>query len=59
MQDIKQYSDKELSLLIYNDEYLYKQRHEFYKSPSALGIFFEYRPEQLETFLSDYESEEA
>ena len=57
MQDITQYSDNELSLIIFNDEYLYTIRHGLTKEGlTELGIIF--TNEQWEEFKSDLENEE-
>lgn len=55
--DIRNYSDSELSLLCFNDEPLYKavtSRRATHESITALvSELFEYTPEQLAELLSD------
>lgn len=56
MQDLCQYSDNELSLTVYNDEFLYKRRHrsDFKALLNELYIFTD---DQWETFVNDLEDE--
>lgn len=55
-QDLREYSDAELSLMVFNDEGLYRMRH-------RRGLFeildelFIYTDEQLETLKEDLEDE--
>lgn len=51
-QDITEYSDKELSLVVFNTEYLYNIRHRE-NFIEFLRELFLFRPEQLETFNQD------
>jgi hypothetical protein len=56
-QDIRQYSDNELSLLVFNDEYLYLRR---FRAGFAQMIdeMFEYTSEQLDVLIQDINDEE-
>lgn len=57
MYDCRQYSDDELSLVIFNDESLYRQRYSLTKSVlREYGIKF--TQEQWETFQDDLNSED-
>jgi hypothetical protein len=53
-QDLTEYSDNELSLLVFNDEYLYRMRHHsgLYELLKDLFIY-----EQLEQLKQDLENE--
>lgn len=55
-QDIREHSDQELSLWVFNDEGLYIQRHrrDFLATVAEL---FEYTPEQLEVLKQDLEDD--
>lgn len=55
MQNIKDYSEREVYLIIVNDEYLYSQRLEFKNNPSSIDIFFNYTEDQLNYFLDNIE----
>jgi hypothetical protein len=44
-RDLREYSDNELSLLVFNDEYLYKQRKTILNN-GVLDELFIYSPEQ-------------
>lgn len=55
-QDIREYSDSELSLLVFNDEGLYSRRHD----DDFIGLvtcMFTFRPEQLSELLNDLKSD--
>ena len=55
-QDITQHSDQELSLLVFNDEYLYLRRH----LPSFIELIkemFIFTDEQLQVLIEDLEEE--
>jgi hypothetical protein len=56
--DIREYSDQELSLIVMNDEGLYKMRRQILRDceanrPSILADYFEYTEEQLEVLEQD------
>lgn len=51
-QDIREYTDSELSLLVFNDESLYKQRHRS-DFINVIDELFIYRTEQLEELKND------
>lgn len=55
MINLEDYSEKELYLLITNDEYFYSQRLEFKNNPSSIDIFFQYTDDQLKYFLENIE----
>jgi len=52
MEDLTTYTDQELSLKVFNDEVLYKQRHrkDFIKD---LKIFFKFSKDQEEILKQD------
>lgn len=52
-QNITMYTENELSLLIFNDECLYKMRRQILRNPSLLDDIFIYTNEQLEIALND------
>ena len=52
MINITEYSDDELSLHVFNDEYLYNNRHKMWFM-DIINEFYEYTPEQLEVLLDD------
>lgn len=59
-QDLTQYSDQELSLLVFNDEGLYRMRHnsQFIGMLNDLFIFTDEQLEVLEQDLDDDLKEE-
>lgn len=58
MNDITEYSDNELSLLVMNDEYLYNMRHSS-SLFETLDDMFTYTQEQLDVLKSNLEDEEC
>lgn len=57
-QDLREYSDQELSLWVFNDEGLYRMRRKILldcelNRPSILAEYFEYTEEQLEVLEQD------
>lgn len=57
-QDLREHSDQELSLIVMNDECLYKMRRSILRDcenshPSILSEFFEYTEEQLHVLIED------
>lgn len=52
-QDLTEYSDKELSLVVMNDECLYRMRRTFLKDQSFLTEYFDFTDEQLEVLIQD------
>jgi hypothetical protein len=57
-QDLKQFSDQELSLIVMNDECLYNQRRSILRAydkntPSILSDLFEYTENQLNILAQD------
>lgn len=57
MYDCIDYSENELSMLIYNDEGLYQQRHMLTKD-CLEDIGFQFTDEQWEVFQNDLNTEE-
>jgi len=51
-QDIREYSDSELSMLVFNDEMLYKRRHS-YHFMSLLEDIFLFTDGQKEELITD------
>ena len=56
MQDITMYSDDELSMIVFNDEFLYNGRHKSYFI-KEIEEFFIYTPEQLEVLIQDIQDD--
>ena len=56
-QDITQYSDDELSLIVFNDEGLYRERKRA-SLEDTLREFFIFTDEQLQVLKDDLENEE-
>lgn len=57
-QDIRDFSDQELSLIVMNDENLYTQRRQILQDcemnrPSILAELFEYTEDQLKVLEQD------
>lgn len=55
--DLTQYSDNELSLLVFNDEGLYKIRHNKFLMAIALDTLFIYTDEQYDQLVVDLEED--
>jgi hypothetical protein len=55
--DLTQYSENELSLLVYNDEWLYNRRRRN-NLKDILDDLFVYTPEQLSVLTKDLEEED-
>lgn len=55
-QNITKYSDSELSLLVFNDEYLYTHRHSRHFK-HVIDELFIYTPEQWQELQNDLESD--
>ena len=56
-QDLKIHSDNELSLLVFNDEYLYRIRHrQHFKD--LIDECFEYTDDQWQVLVDDLENDE-
>ena len=60
-QDLTEYSDRELSLMVYNDETLYKMRnrHGFIETLREIFIFSESQLDELNQDLEDERNEES
>jgi hypothetical protein len=58
-QDLTQYSDDELSLVVMNDEYFYKIRKSILRDPSQLNEWFIFTDDQLEVLKTDLQEESA
>lgn len=56
-QDITIHSDNELSLIVFNDEYLYKLRRNESVLVETLSEFFIFNDEQLETLKNDLQDD--
>lgn len=56
MQDLTQYSDQELSLIVFNDGYLYNQRHKAWLM-DIINEMYRYTPEQLAELEQDLEDD--
>jgi hypothetical protein len=52
-QDLREYSENELSLQVFNDEYLYKQRRNLNNLKNSLDEFFLYTDEQFKILKQD------
>lgn len=58
--DLRDYSDRELSLMVFNDEYLYQMRRDRKLLVMTLEEFFIYNDDQLTELINDLnEDEEA
>ena len=57
MKDLRQYSSRELSLWVYNDEFLYSQRFRSSFIDLVSDIFL-YTDEQLEELINDIAEEQ-
>jgi len=55
-QDLTQYSDDELSLLVMNDQALYSIRHKRHLT-DTLDALFDYTSEQMEVLTADLDSD--
>ena len=53
MNNITEYSDQELSLMVFNDESLYNARHSIGFIESIINELFIYTDEQLEVLEED------
>jgi hypothetical protein len=53
MKDLTQYSDSELSLNVFNEEYFYIERHNRPYLMALIAEEFVYTPEQLEELIDD------
>lgn len=56
-QDLREHSDNQLSLLVFNDEVLYRQRHRKGFLEHIKDVF-EFTPEQLEVLINDIKEDE-
>ena len=52
-QDLREFSDQELSLWIFNDESLYNMRRYFLNHPKMLSQYFIFTDAQLEVLIQD------
>ena len=57
MNNITQYSDQELSLNVFNDEYFYIERHNKPYLMALINEEFIYTPEQLAVLEQDLEDD--
>jgi len=58
MLDLTRYSDQELSLHVFNDEYLYVERHDIPYLLALCAEEFLFTEEQLSVLLADLKDEE-
>lgn len=56
-QDITEYSENELSLIVMNDEGLYKMRRSLLRDPSFLDEFLIYTKKQLKVLIKDIQDD--
>jgi len=56
-QDLREYSDNELSMMVYNDEYLYNRRRNSRHFKELLDSMFLYTESQLDTLIADLDDE--
>lgn len=56
-QDLTMHSDDELSLWVFNDEYLYKMRRQWASVVEVLTETFKFNDEQLEVLKKDIEDD--
>jgi hypothetical protein len=56
-QDLRQYSENELSLIVFNDETLYRMRKRILYSPDILTEYFIFDPDQLSVLLNNIEQD--
>lgn len=56
-QDLREYSDDELSLWVFNDEGLYSMRRYFFNQPEMLKQYFIFTDEQLDVLMDDLKSD--
>lgn len=56
-QDLTEYSEDELSLVVMNDEGLYRMRRHFLRHTDFLDEIFIYTDEQLDILREDIESD--
>jgi len=59
MQDLRDYSDQELSLLVFNDEYLYTLRANFLALHQAVNELFLFTDEQYDVMAQDVEDDQG
>jgi hypothetical protein len=57
-QDLTGYSDSELSLIVFNDECLYRQRRRRASLVETLREFFIFTDEQLQELNNDLDADE-
>jgi len=55
-QDLREYGEQELSLHVFNDEYLYKRRHNYHFLDLVKEMFL-FTEEQEETLIQDLEDD--
>ena len=57
MKDLTGYSDQELSLQVFNDEYFYIERHTGDYLIALINEEFHYTDEQMQVLLTDLEDD--
>lgn len=61
LQDLTEYGSAELSLNVFNDEYLYKEVRRFYKHEQLRELvsqFFVFDDEQFEELCEDWDADQ-
>ena len=58
MKDIRMYSDSELSLLVFNDEYFYKERKNIPYLSALIKEEFIYTDAQMQDLVNDLREDE-
>jgi len=57
MNDLTMYGDQELSMMVFNTEWLYNLRHNHLSLMVAVDEEFKYTPEQMEELLIDIDED--
>ena len=58
MENLKQYSDQELSLRVFNDEYFYIERANTEFLKALINEEFHYTQDQMSVLLDDLEADQ-
>jgi hypothetical protein len=57
MRDLRSYSDNELSLMVFNEEYFYFERNDRPYLIALVAEEFHYTPEQMEVLIVDLDDD--
>jgi hypothetical protein len=57
MKDLRSYSDDELSLMVFNEEYFYSERNDRAYLMALVAEEFHYTPEQMEVLIVDLDDD--